>query len=173
MRWNSKRTIPNVQHSWYNYTAEVQREETRRSVPEVARGAARVITTTQQGPSTGLLMLILAMAHGGKVTFSGLQTYYGRPFWWRYLRKVPRLAVSLRMWEEVVNGVSEARGKGKDDDILPSEQPFWQQCIFLWRHRVEELWIVVGETRWQTSQYRLCSTDDPTNRPSYGILQLL
>ena len=24
----------------------------------------------------------------------------------------------------------EARGKEADDDVLPSEQPFWQQCIF-------------------------------------------
>jgi hypothetical protein len=70
------------------------------------------------------------MAHGGKVTLPRLLTYYRRLFWWRYLANLPRLAVSLRTREEVVNGGPKARGKEADDDVLPSEQPFWQQCIF-------------------------------------------
>ena len=58
-----------------NSTAEVQREVTRRSISEVARGAARVITSPQHKWSIdGALDLILAMAHGGKVTLPGLLT---------------------------------------------------------------------------------------------------
>jgi hypothetical protein len=143
-----------------NSTAEVQHEETRRFVSGVARGATRVITKPQHKWSIdGALNVNTGNGPWRESDITWAANYYRRPFWWRYLPNLPRLAVSLRTREEVMNGGPEARGKEADADVLPSEQPFWQQCIFLWRYRVEELWIVAEETGWQTSQYRLCSTD--------------